>query len=177
MKSGVCLVELQQLALEGRELEEVVFFAHRLRDAAAVRARSSRRHIDPGLVGDAVLARVRALVDEAAIAQGGEELLHAALVARLGGADEVVVGEAEASHSARNSPAMAVAKLLRRAAGQLGGALDLLPVFVGAGEEPGIDAERPLAPRDGVAHDGRVGVAQVRPRIHVVDGRGEVEAG
>ena len=70
---------------------------------------------------------------------------------------------------------MVVAKLLRRAAGQLGGALDLLPVLVGAGEEPGLDAQGALAPRDRVAHDGRVGVAQVRPRIHVVDGRGEVK--
>ena len=50
-------------------------------------------------------------------------------------------------------------------------------MLVGAGEEPGLDAQRPLAPRNGVADDGRVGVAQVRPRIHVVDGRGQVIAG
>ena len=38
MKPGVGLVELQQLALERRELEEVVFFADRLGDASAIGA-------------------------------------------------------------------------------------------------------------------------------------------
>ena len=107
--------------------------------------------------------------------QGGEELLHAALVPRLGGADEVVVGEAQPVPQAAKLAGDGGGELLRRAPGQLGGALDLLPVLVGAGKEPGIDAQGALAPRNGVAHDGRVGVAQVRPRIHVVDGRGEIE--
>ena len=50
-------------------------------------------------------------------------------------------------------------------------------MLVGAGKEPGVDAERSFAARDGVAHDGGVGVAQMRARIHVVDGRGEIKAG
>ena len=95
----------------------------------------------------------------------------------FGGADEVVVGEAEPVPQPAELAGDGGRKLLRRAASLLGGALDLLPVLVGAGQKPGFDAQRALAPRDGVAHDGRVGVAQVRPRIHVVDGRGEIEAG
>ena len=94
-EAGIGFVELEQLALEGRELEEVVLFAHCLGDAPAVGAGRAWRHIDPRLIGDAILAGVGALVDEAAIAQGGKELLHAALVPRFGGPDEVVVGEAK----------------------------------------------------------------------------------
>ena len=107
----------------------------------------------------------------------GKQLLHAALVALFGGADEVVVGEPELVPQAAELAGDGGGELRRRAAGLLGGALDLLAVLVGAGEEPGVDAQRPFAPRDGVADDGRVGVAQVRPRIHVVDGRGQVIAG
>ncbi len=70
-----------------------------------------------------------------------------------------------------------MANSVRRAPGQLRGALDLLPVLVGAGQEPRVDAERSLAARDRVAHDGRIGVAQVRTRIHVIDGRGEIKPG
>ena len=36
-------------------------------------------------------------------------------------------------------------------------------------------AEHAFAPGDGVAHDGGIGVAQVRPRVHVIDGRGDVK--
>ncbi len=65
-EAGVGLVELEQLALEGGELEEVVFFADGLGDAAAIGAGSAGRHVDTRFVGDAVLAGVGALVDEAA---------------------------------------------------------------------------------------------------------------
>ncbi len=177
MKSGILVVKLQQLALEGRQLEEVILFADRLGDAAAVGAGRSRRPIDIQLVGDAVLAGVGALVDEAAIAQRGEQLLHAALVPRLGGADEVVVGQAQ--------PVPQRAKLGRdrRSANSCGvrpASLAERSIFCPCSSVPVRNQVsmpmRPLAPRDGVAHDGRVGVAQVRPRIHVVDRRGQVEA-
>ena len=132
-------------------------------------------HIDIRFVGHAVLAGIRALVDEAAVAQRGEQLLHAALVALLRGADEVVVAQPQPVPQPAELGGDRGGKLHRRAPGQFGGALDLLPVLVGPGQEPCVDAQRPLAPRDGVAHDGRVGVPQVRPRIHVVDRRGEIK--
>ena len=65
---GIALVELEQLALEGRELEEVVLFADGFGDAAAVGAGRAGRNIDVGLVGDAVLAGVGAFVDVSALA-------------------------------------------------------------------------------------------------------------
>ena len=104
----------------------------------------------------------------------GEELLHAALVAGLGGADEVVVAEAHAVPEATELGGDFVGEVLRRLAGGLGGALDLLAVFVGAGEEPGVVAERAVAARDDVADDRGVGVADVGARVDVIDRRGDV---
>ncbi len=94
-KPRIRLVKLQQLALKGRELEEVVLLAHRLRDPPAIRTRRAGRHLHKGLVGDAILPRIRALVDVAAVAQRGKQLLHAALVPLLRCADEVVVRQSE----------------------------------------------------------------------------------
>jgi hypothetical protein len=64
----------------------------------------------------------------------------------------------------------------RRAVREFGAALNLLAVFVGSGEEPCVDAQGALAPGYGIADDGGVGMAQVRARIHVINGRGEVVA-
>ena len=135
MKSGIGLVELQQLALEGRQLEEVVLLADGLGDAPAIGAGRSGRHVNLRLVRHAVLAGVGALVDESAIAQRGEEVLHAALVPLFRGADEIVVGQPQPVPQPAKLGGDRGGKLLRRAPGQLRGALDLLPVLVGARSE------------------------------------------
>jgi hypothetical protein len=64
---------------------------------------------------------------------------------------------------------------MRRLARSLGGALNLLTVFVGAGQKPGIVAQHAVAPGDCVADDGGVGVPNVRMRIDVVDGGRDVK--
>ena len=69
MKFGLLVVELEQLVLEGRELEEVVLFADGFGDAPAVGAGRAGRRVHIQLVGDAVLAGVGALVDESAVAE------------------------------------------------------------------------------------------------------------
>ena len=68
-----------------------------------------------------------------------------------------------------------VGELLGRDAGGGGGALDFLAVLVGAGEEEGVVAEEAVAAGEDVRDDGRVGVADVRARVDVVDRGGEVE--
>ena len=62
-----------------------------------------------------------------------------------------------------------VGKLLRRFAGRGGGALDLLPVLIGAGGEHYVVALHALPALDGVGGDGGVGVADVRRGVHVID--------
>ena len=176
-EAGILFVELEQLAFKCGELEKVILFADGFSDATAIGAGRARWHIDPRLIGHAVLASVRAFVDESAIAESGEKLLHSTLVAGLGGADEVVVGEAEPIPEGTEFGSDFVGEKLWREPGEFGGSLDLLAMLVGSGEEPGIDAHGTLAACDCVAHDGRVSVAQVWTRIYVVDGRGEVKPG
>ena len=96
-------------------------------------------------------------------------------MAGVGGADVVVVGDAHAVPEGAELGGDLVGELLRRDAGGGGGALDLLAVLVGAGEEVGVVAEEAVAAGDDVGDDGGVGVADVGARVDVVDRRGEVE--
>ena len=111
----------------------------------------------------------------AAVVEVREELLDASLVAGLGGADVVVVGDAHALPEGAELGGDLVGELLRRDAGGCGGALDLLAVLVGAGEERGVVAEEAVAAGDDVGGDGGVGVADVGARVDVVDRGGEIE--
>src|SRR5581483_1329373 len=119
-EAGIFFVELEQFALKSRELEEIVLLAHRLGHAAAVGAWCAGRHIDPGLIRDAVLAGVRALVDKSSVPQSRKELLHAALVPLFGGADEVVVSEAQLVPQTAKLSGYPGRELLWRTAGLLG---------------------------------------------------------
>ena len=175
-ESRIRLVKLQQLALEGRQLEEVVFFAHRLRHAPAIRARRPRRPIHIQLVAHAVLSGIEAFVDVPPLAQRGKQMLHPALVSLLGRPDKVVVGQSQPVPQPAKLARNRRRKLHRRPPRLRRGPLDLLPMLVRAGQKPCLDAQCPLPPRNGVAHDRRVSVAQVRPRIHVINRRGQVIA-
>src|ERR1035437_9808850 len=108
------------------------------RRAAAIGEGSARLRIDVEFIGNAVLAVVSSLVDIAVIANLAPQRLHALLVALGGGADEIVVGQAHALPERTEFAGNFVGELLRGFARGLGGALDLLTVFIGAGEKPGV---------------------------------------
>src|ERR1022692_2048131 len=65
--------------------------------------------------------------------------------------------------------------LLRRFASSLRRTLNLLTMLVGAGEEERVGAQQALPPRNGVAGDRGVGMADVRPRVHIVNRGRDVE--
>ena len=91
---GMLGVILQQPLFHRRQLEEIILFVNRLRRTTALRTGRPRSdHVDVELIEYAILAAIRALVNVAALLQAGEHGLHAAHVPRLGGTDEVVVGE------------------------------------------------------------------------------------
>ena len=167
--------EVEERELEGGEAEVVVGFGDGFGDAAAVRTADAGGAVDVSLVGDAVLAGVGRKVDVAAVLEGLEEVLDALLVTEFGGADEVVVGDAHAVPQGVERGGDPVGELLRGDAGGVGGALDLLAVLVGAGEEEGVVAEQAMAPGEDVRDDGGIGVADVGARVDVVDRRGEIE--
>src|SRR6266446_4192579 len=95
--------------------------------------------------------------------------LHALLVPVRRGADVVVVGQAHAIPESAELRRDFISELLRSLARGLGCSLDLLTVFVGAGQEPGVVTEHAVAARDRVAGKGGVGVSDVGTRIDVID--------
>ncbi len=91
----VLLVPVEQALLVLRQLEEVVLLGDVL-DGAAVDGAVPVDQLGLGVVRlarDAVEALVRAELDVAVVVAGLQELLDGHVVARLGGADEVVVGD------------------------------------------------------------------------------------
>ena len=171
------LVEPQQWLLPGREAKEVA----RLLDPFD--RRPGRRHAayqlalgEVGLVAHRVPAGIAAEIDLIAPHQLAPERLHAGEVARLGGADEIVVADRHDAGQLAEPAGDAVGERLGRDAGIGGRLLDLLAVLVGAGQEVHPAAVEPREPGDGVARQGRIGVPDVRHVIDVVDRRGDVES-
>ena len=97
------------------------------------------------------------------------------VVARVGGADEEVVGDVDARQQRLEALGVAVGELLRRDALALGRLRDRLAVLVGAGEEEHLLAALAHVPGEDVGADRRVRVAEVRRRVDVVDRGGDVE--
>ncbi len=93
--------EVDDLGLEGGEAEVEIFFGDSL-GGLAVGADGSGRAFNEHLLADGVLAGVGVEVDVAARVELGEELLDALDVARFGGADVVVIGDAHALPEQRN---------------------------------------------------------------------------
>ncbi len=166
---------LQQFVLKCGQFEEVVFFAYRFRRAAAVGAGCAGACFDVKLVKNAVLTRIRALIEITALFQYIPQFGHTALVALFRGADVVVVGQAHPVPQAAELGRNAIGKCLRFFTRKRRGPLDLLPMLVGSGQEPDVLPLRAAAACDGVGHHGRICVADVWPRVDVVDRCRDVE--
>ena len=96
------------------------------------------------------------------------------MVPRVGGADEEVVRRVDARQQVEEPLRVAVRELLRRDPLGLRDLRHRLAVLVGPGEEEHLLAALAVMPREDVRPDRRVRVAQVRRRVHVVDGRRDV---
>ena len=122
----------------------------------------------------AVPALVRPGVDIAAVVNRLEHALDRLDVARVGRADEEVVGDPEAPDEVLEPLGVAVGQLAGRDALALRGLRHRLAVLVGPGEEEHVLATLPHVPRQDVGRDRGVRVAEMRLRVHVVDRRGDV---
>ena len=149
------LVEVEEWLLELGKLEEPALLLDALERAIAIRAErvrwigrglSSRHavflmvaHLRLGEVGflrTAVPAIIRALVDITPVQQCLQELLHARNMARLRGANEVVVRNLERLPQIAEGGLHGVAPCLRRIEPVLLGRLgNLLAMFIHAGKE------------------------------------------
>ena len=129
------------------------------------------------LARHAVEARVGAELDEPVVVDALQELLDHLVVPRLGGADEVVVGDVEPVPRLHEARRGAVRPLLRGGAVRLGRLHDLGAVLVGAGHEPDVVAQQAVPAGQGVGVDRRVRRAHVRRVVDVVDRGGQVVGG
>ncbi len=179
-RGGCGLVPLDQLVLEGTQSEEVVLLLEQVHRGPVDGAQPALQQLVLGVVllaGHAVEAAVGVLDDPSVLVDPGQELLDGALMPGLGGPDEVVVGNVQVGPGRGKAGSQLIRPLLGGDPMLLGRPGHLLAVLVGAGEEEDLIAEEPVPPGQGVGVDRRVGVAHVGRVVHVVDRRGDVEAG
>src|SRR5690606_22551620 len=98
-----------------------------------------------------------------------------AVMALLGGADEITVGKSQHLGHLAKPRGVAVRELARRKLLPGGRLLHLQAMLVGAGQEEDILAVQPLKARDSVGRDGLVGMADVRHAVGIRDGGCNVE--
>ena len=122
-----------------------------------------------------IKARVGRLVKMAGGVELGERGLDEFLVARLGGADEIVVGQFQFFGERLPVRRELVAIGLRGFAFGDGGLLDLLAVLVEAGQEKNLLAQAAPRPRDDVGDDLLVGMAEMRLAVDVINRGGDVK--
>ena len=184
---GLGVVEVEQLLLELAHAEEVVLLLQDLDRARVDLADQLARVVaDLGelevvellvlLAADAVVALVLARVDEAVVVELLQEHRDGLLVARLGGADEVVVRDVDrVEQGLPGALDQLVGPLLRLDPVGDRGAQDLLAVLVGAGQQPGVVARLTVPAGEHVGRDLGVGVTDVRHIVDVENGRRDVE--
>ena len=95
-------------------------------------------------------------------------------MARLGGANEVVVGDLQQFGGFPEQHACRIDLLLGSEAVGFGGALDLEAVLIGTGEHHGVVAQKSMPSSKRIGVDGCIGVADVGCVVDVVDRRGDV---
>src|SRR6185312_3988807 len=116
----ILLVMLQQTITERRQLEEVVFLGDGFGGASAIgTVVAGFGVVDVKLVEDAVLAGVAAFIDVPVGLASLEQPAHGLVMLRIGGADEVVVGNPERIPLRPEFVGDNGGELLRRFAGRL----------------------------------------------------------
>ena len=123
----------------------------------------------------AVVAAELAEIDVAGIIDLLQEALHAGLVVFVGSAHEGVVLDAQMRPQLLEQAADAVHEFLGGDALLFGGLDDLVTVFVRTGQEHGVVAQGLVEARQGVGHDGGIGMSQMGLGIHIVNGGGDIK--
>ncbi len=96
-------------------------------------------------------------------------------MARVGRADEIVIGDVQRLGHRLEARRIALGELGRRDAGLGGGLLHLQAVLVDAGQEEHVIAVEPLEARDGVGRDRLIGMADMGLAIGIGNRRGDVK--
>jgi hypothetical protein len=173
---GIVLIQIQQAALERRQLEKIVLFGDCFCGAPAFRTQISGLGIvDVQLIIDAVLAGVTTFVDVSVALAALKEPPDGLMMIGVGGADKVVVIDAQLFPEAGEFRDHSGAVFVGTEVSGLGGLLHVAAMFVGAGGQHNrIKAFHFLEALHQVGNEGGVGGANVRRGIDVVNGCREV---
>src|SRR5262249_2007921 len=148
-------IQLQQLVLKRRELEEIIFFANGLGNLSASRTRITRlRPIHIQLVRHAILPGESPLEDEPAVATQPEQMLNPLLVPLFSSADVVIIRNPHPLPQPAKLRRNFIGILLWSFPGSLRSALNLLPMLIGASKKKSLRPQHPLPPRNRVAGNG-----------------------
>ena len=182
-KIGVLVIELEQLVLESGKLKEVGLLLHALERTVAIGAQVladaavllvallDLRIGKVGLVGHAVPAVIAALIQVTGLLHALPQILHRMMLARLGGTNEVVVGDLELAPKLLEVRSLAVGPLLRCHAVLGSGLGNLLAMLVHTGQELDVIAGGAAIASLDVGDDGGISRAQMRIGVDVVDRR------
>ena len=107
--------------------------------------------------------------------QFGEDFLHAFFMVFVSGANKTIVLDIKSFPQLLDANDHAIDEILRSFAHFFGFALELLPVFISACEEIGIEALRFFIAGEGIGEDGGIGIAHVEVIAGVVDGGGYIK--
>ena len=175
---GMVAVPVEQPLLVAAELEEVVLLGYSFDRPAMDRAVPVDQvvHGVVALARHAVEALIGAQFDVTGVVAGLQQLSDAPVVTRFGRPDEVVVGDVELPPRGAELACDCRGEGFRWLSGRFGRSLDLQTVFVSAREEVHVLAEQAVPAGERVADDRRVGVADVRRGVYVIDRRRHIEA-
>ena len=126
------------------------------------------------LLTHAVEAGVALLVELAAVMELLQHGLNHALVPRVRGGGPAVVADVELVPERREMPGDSIDKHLGTESGFLGTLLHFLSVLVHAGEEKNLTPVQPLKPRHDISQHFFISVPDVRRRVGVINGGGDV---
>jgi len=175
---GLFLVQFHEAVLERGELEEIVFLIDQFTGTAAQRAIGWFRGVGYiEVVKNTVAALVNAFVNVSSVASFQKQAANGAQMLHGGGANEMGVADAELVPQATENCRVAVHQFARGDARFGGGASDIFAVLVGAGQEGDVVPLHAFEPGYCVRDQRGVGGADVRPRVGVIDRRGQIEFG
>ena len=130
-----------------------------------------------GLAGHAIEPLVGPQGYPAVVVSGLHQSLYGLMVARLGGADEIVVGDVEQLPGVPEPSTVNVRLFLRADPVGFRRALYFQPMLVCASQEEDILAEQTVPSGQGISRERGVGVANVRCVVDVIDRRSHIKAG
>src|ERR1700687_1527252 len=168
-------IQIEKRFLKRRELEKIILFGTGLGGTAAVWAGIAGSSVNNiSIVENAVLSGVMPSIDKTVLAAKSKKPLHGVGMLQIGGADEFIALNAEFIPGGAPFGGHFCNEFRFRDSGLARGAFDIHTMLVGACGHHHVVTHHALVATNRVAHDSRVGVADMRQAIGIVNRRGQI---